>query len=85
MQIQCMLGSNICCMNLNNSKNMDTNFEISCPCCGTKINVNDVLLPKIRNLCIMKMSVLGILVWIRLQSKYRSYWCRRQQLKDQIL
>ena len=43
MQIQCMLGSNICCMNLNKSKNMDTNFEISCPCCGTKINVNDVL------------------------------------------
>ena len=22
---------------------MNTNFEISCPCCGTKINVNDIL------------------------------------------
>ena len=30
-------------MNLKNEFNMKSNFEISCPCCGEKLNVNNLL------------------------------------------
>ena len=36
-------------MNLKNEFNMESNFEISCPCCGTNLNVNDLLKEQLLN------------------------------------
>ena len=36
-------------MNFKSTNNMKSNFEISCPCCGEKINVNDVLKDQLLN------------------------------------
>ena len=36
-------------MNLTSTNNMESNFEISCPCCGEKINVNNVLKEQLLN------------------------------------
>ena len=36
-------------MNFKSTNNMEANFEISCPCCGEKINVNDVLKDQLLN------------------------------------
>ena len=36
-------------MNFKSTNNMESNFEISCPCCGEKINVNDVLKEQLLN------------------------------------
>ena len=36
-------------MNLKNEFSMESNFEISCPCCGTSLNVKDILKEQLLN------------------------------------
>ena len=49
MHTKCTHSHNICFMNLKNEFNMESNFEISCPCCGTNLNVNDLLKEQLLN------------------------------------
>ena len=49
MHTKCTHSHNICFTNLKSINNMESNFEISCPCCGEKINVNNVLKEQLLN------------------------------------
>ena len=49
MHTKCTHSHNICFMSFKSINNMESNFEISCPCCGEKINVNNVLKEQLLN------------------------------------